>query len=547
MAISRFDRPTKQRIISQYVPQDMNMIARVLAAKQGRYDAAEAKFEAVQDQLTSLKALPGADADILAKSGAQMNELATAYTNKDIGDPRIAKELRGAAKKIYLDPAIRDTQTSLASFQQYQKDIQKLNTDGEYRDENDVFQDQLKAYSESGGAAVNGPLQYSGTIKGVSERETAEKFVDNMATIGRHQFVQLGKTIKKVGWEGMTMAQLGGIDEDGKLVGVVGQSIYQFGNTAAGQQSQRRFNKLQKRGVIPADARVEQYWAGILTSAGAERVGTKQTTGDASGMSEDGKFGDSNYGDPITSVMTVTPMQRTIKDIEFEKNEQGKYELLGSGSLGAWEAVTTGRVLEYITDNDDVTKEDKEKVVSLHVLANEVYGGDVKKAADRINDDRSPIGMKVSPTKMANRSKAFFNESAGNFMKYTIIGPDGVRMSGTEWGEKLDLMDDGIWNSSAKAKVQVDAIHNPASGYMVKGLHVSVKGVPYLVEEPLNDNDGAAKSAFIIAEVQASGVTQPIDGIIYYEDKTGTWPGGIGEINIYSKEGKEKIQEYDKR
>ena len=534
MAINRFDRPASQRIISQFVPKDMNMIARVLAAKQGRYDKEEAQFEALQDKLTSLSGVGQADLDILKGSGQKLDKLAQDFSNKDLSDPRIAKELRQQAKSIYNDPLIKNTQSTLAAVKQYQEDYQKLNMDGEYRPENDPFAEQLAQYQASGGA-INGPLSYTGIVKGVDERKTAEEFFDNVSTIGRSKFIQLGDSIKKVGWEGIT---------EGQIDGVVANSINEFGNTAAGQQAIRRFRMLQKQGQIRPDADPRKYLAGILTSAGSERIGTKSTSGDASQISASGNFGGGAFpggNGSITGVTTITP---TSKAIEKAKFEDGK--LLGSGSIKFTDVLTGKAGIGEWWNDESVTQEDKQELLPLFILKNEVNPGmSLEQNAEIINRERAPVAIPVSPTKQANISKSFFNAGAGNYMKYTVIDPSGNEISGRQFFEDQELIDDeGNWASDVKNKVQIDGIHNPNSGYFAKGLHMSTKGGTYLVKQPTTNEpaDIAAEKAFIMAEVKSSGVTPPINGVIYYYDESK--PGKISSININSQEGRERIKNY---
>ena len=530
MAINRFDRPASQRIISQFVPKDMNMIARVLASKQGRYDKEEAQFEALQDKLTSLSGVGQADLDILKGSGTKLDELANEYSNKDLSDPRIAKELRSKAKFIANDPLIRNTQSTLASVKQYQEDVQKLKLDGEYRPENDPFQKQLQQYQAEGGA-INGPLSYTGIVKGVDERATAETFVNNVSDTGRFKFAQLGDSIKKVGWEGITQ---------GQMDGVVASSINEFGNTAAGQQAIRRFRMLQENGQIAPDADPRKYLAGILTSAGAERVGTKRTSADVI-PGQGGAGGAGFFGGNGTLPNNVF-VSKASKAIESAKLEDGK--LIGSGNIGFTDVLTGKASVSEWWNDESVTQEDKQELLPLFVLKNE-GNMSAQDAAERINQNRAPVGVPVSGKTQKDLSTQYFNQAAGNYMKMTVYDQSGEIITGRQFMEDQDLIDDdGNWTNEAKNKVQIDAIHNPNSGYFAKGLHMTVKGNSYLVEMPTTgtQQDQQAKAQFIAAEVQATGVTQVIDGLIYYYDDKA--PNKVSAIDINSKEGRERIKQY---
>jgi len=66
MAKNRFNRPVNNQLISQFVPKDMNLIAKVLAGKQQRYDVEQNKIELLQDKLSSLTGVGEADLNIMS-------------------------------------------------------------------------------------------------------------------------------------------------------------------------------------------------------------------------------------------------------------------------------------------------------------------------------------------------------------------------------------------------------------------------------------------------------------------------------------------------
>lgn len=526
MAINRFNRPVNNQLISQFVPQDLNMIAKVIFSKQQRYDKEVDKNELLQDKLSSLTGVGQADLDIIKQSNIDLEAIAQEFSNKDLSDPRISKQLRSQSKAIFNDPLIRATQQSVQAVTSYKEALDKIKN---YRPENDPFAQQLQEYNQSGGAA-NGPLRFSRIEEGVDERKTAETFFDNMTTSGRTTWARVGDTIKKIGWEGIRQSQVDTI---------LSQSIDDFAGTAAGQQALRRFRDLKASGRISENASAGQYIAGILASAGNERVGEKRTGGAGAGFNPDGSGGFTSGGQEIVNNPFITKASKAIESAKFE---DGK--LLGSGKIKAWDVITgKASIGEWWTDTS-ITKEDKENLLPLFVLANET-NSTKEQAAESINQTRAPIAIGIQGTRQTDVSNAYFNKAAGNYLKMTVYTPEGDIISGREFFEREELIDsDGNWNTDVKNKVQIDGIHNPKSGYFAKGLHMTTRGGTYLVETPTTNTqaDQQAKATFIAAEVQATGVTQVIDGMIYYYDENA--PSKVSAININSPEGKRRIKAY---
>jgi len=526
MAINRFNRPVNNQLISQFVPQDLNMIAKVLASKQQRYDTEQAKAELIQDKLSSLTGVGEADIGIIKEQGQKMDALAQEFSNQDLSDTRIARQFRTQAKALFNDPMIRNTQMSVRAMAEYKDALTKIK---DYRPENDTFAQQVQQYKQSGGA-VNGPLSFSRIQEGVDERKTAETFFDNLTTSGRSTWTRVGDTVKKVGWEGIRQGQV-----DTQLA----QSIDDYAGTPAGQQALRRFRMLKANGQVSPEASAGQYIAGILASAGNERVGEKRIGGAGGGFTPDGFGGFSSDSNVQVNVPFVT---KSSKAVESAKLEDG--QLIGSGKSSWWDVIKGDVSFSEKWNDVSITQEDKENMLPLFVLTNEL---NLSKEAglNRINETRAPVKQSIQGKRQTDVSNAYFNKAAGNYLSMTVYTQEGEIISGREFFEREGLLDsEGNWDSDVKNKVQIDGIHKPESGYFAKGLHMSTKGGSYLVETPTTNNpeDIAAKKAFIAAEVQATGVTHVIDGMIYYYDENA--PNKISAIDVHSTEGKKRINAY---
>jgi hypothetical protein len=490
-------------------------MANVLANKQRRYDVESNKAEILQDQMSQLQGIGETDLGIIRAQGQKMNEIAQQYSNKDLADSRIAKEFRSQMKTIANDPLLRSTQTSLASVQKYQEDLQDLKSKGTYREENDPFAQQYRAYTQGEGAKA-GSLKYFGIIEGVEERPVAETFVDNVPESGFHKFIQMGKTIKKVGSEGITEAQMSG---------VVQNSIGAFANTSAGQQALRRLRLEQSRGMN-VNVRPEQYLASILASAAQERVGVTTVSGDLSGIIG---AGDGIGGREQTSVPYVTSQQKKLADAEFEFDATGSLEGSGTSSfVDYFTNVFTGKenkksFWDIMTDTT-MTTEEKEVSLPVYIKA-KINGVTEKQAYESLDVEIAPKWQGWKKTADKNLAEAQFSrKGAGYFSGRMVYNQDGEKVTGKELFESLGLTDsDGLFDPDVAATIGVNVLgpHILGTGVIADGIHVNIAGVNYIFEDP--DPSTEATEALFTSQAQATGVAQnPVDGQWYARDpKTG--------------------------
>lgn len=516
MAVNRFSKPVNNRIISQFVPQDMRMLAALVQDKQKRYDVASQRQELVQDQLSSLTGVGDADLGILKQSGDEMEKLAQEFSNRDLADPRIAKEFMTRSKGILGNPLVSATQQTVAATTKHREDQQKAMLAGTYREENDPFTAQLAQYNAQGGA-VNGALGYNGIIKGVNERDSMEKLFNNMPDSGHKSFKMIGDKIKEVGFTGIDHRRMFG--NDGKS-GMVGLQLVQHRESAAGQQQIRRYNMLQGRGQLPPEMSEDEYLLRQLIPVAAEQVGGKSVGGYAGGSASAAGFGGGTGSERINKGF-VSPMSRAIATADFDKENNP----LGSGSISLWDDVINGEasLSDYLFNNDDVTQEDKDKAAPLWVLSEEL---DItpKQAADMINVADNPTYIPYTKgVKQRDAGKDFFTAGAGSYLTATIHaqGEDGP-INGRTFMEDIELIDDdGNFNDDVKNQIVILGKHNPTSGFIENGLHFSYQGKVYIAEFPVasTNNDRQSKTDYINGELQRRGIAKFDENTYIYLDK----------------------------
>lgn len=538
MAVNRFSKPVNNRVISQFVPQDMRLLASLVQQKQQRYDVATERQEVIQDKLSTLSAVGASDLGILDEAGTAMDELSKEYAGKDLADPRIAKEFMSRSKRIFNNPLIRATQQTATAVAKHKEDQQKAMLAGTYREENDPFAQQLQAYEEAGGAK-GGALGYGGIMKGVDEDVEMSKLFNNMPKSGWKNYVMIGDKIKQVGWEGISNKRMFGDPNNPNSSGMVGTQFGAHWNSAAGQQQRRRFAMLQGRGQIPEGMTAEEYVLGHLTSKAQEFVGGISTGGGIGALAGGGGI----TGGTKASPKFVGPMAKRMADLDLSFDEEGNAE--GSGST-TWKQYFNGETdLSWweILTNDDMTEEEK-KAAEPIFIASKMYGLSNKEAALELDVTISP---KYTPYKKqadkALAQKEFEQNGSGHYSAMTVYSQDGNALgTGREIFEAAGLMDDGLYDTDKAKQVGVNVlgVHDPNTGLTPAGLHVVIGGETFIFAETTFSPE--EEKAAWNADLRSGGVNQADDGTYYVYNKNksqgqryGVWDIKNQEINYFDK------------
>ncbi len=503
MAVNRFSKPVNNRVISQFVPQDMRLLASLVQQRQQRYDVATQRQEVIQDQLSTLSGVGASDMAILGEAGTAMDEISKEYAGKDLSDPRIAKEFMSRSKGIINNPLIRATQQTAASVAKHKEDMQKMVMEGTYKDYNDPFSDQLEAYEAQGGAK-GGAIGYGGIIKGVDEDAEMSKLFNNMPKSGWKNYAMIGDKIKEVGWEGISQTRMFGDPNNPNSTGMVGSQFGAHWNSKAGEQQRRRFAQLERNGQIPEGMGVEEYVMGHLTSKAQEFVG---------GVTTGGGIGDlaaGSGGNLKNSAKFTLPMARKLADAGIDFNEEtGALE--GSGSTKFLDFFTgkTEMSLWEIATAKDLTDEEKEAAKPISIAA-KMWGVTPEEAFGRMDVTITPsFSGFTSMTKKNLAQKEFETKGAGHYSAMTVYRQDGTLAgTGQEIFDELGITEDGVYDPDAAKGIGVNVLgqHNPKSGGISNGIHVAIGGETFIFAETRSSRQDKIDSWS--ANLMAGGVNQ---------------------------------------
>lgn len=483
MAINRFNKPVNSQVISQFAPKDLNMIAKVLSTKQGRFDQEEAKNELLQDQFSQLSGLGDADNAFIKQKGQELDDIAKEFSGRDLSDHRIAKELRTRSKAIANDPMVMQTQRAVQAAQAHSAAVQEAKSKGNYRPENDPFLQQLQGYQ---GAQSGQSLQFSGIIKSEDERAAAEKYFDNIPKSGLHNLVQIGDSFKKVGWEGIGQS---------RLSEAVQNSVNSFSQSAAGQQALRRYNNLAQAGQLPLlrsgqEITPEQYITSILASAADERKGGISTqVGGAINPVTGQRQASTNVQNTLTSPGFTTPLQKKLKNSSLDFTDEGQLEGSGSSSFVGW--LSGDNSFSDIFSDNSLTDKEKNDAQEINIKS-QLYGVTPREASDSFDNRINPEFVKYNKSAEQTRdTNLLFKDGAGHFQGMNVYTQDGELTTGQQYFEDLGWLDDGVFDyeTAKKQGLVVMGRHNPDSGVVADGWHVSTPQGTVIFEEPTNDQN----------------------------------------------------------
>ena len=94
MAVGRYDIPARQEFINTYTPMPFNEMAGAIQYKQQQYEQGAATIDAQIRSIDQIQAIPdSADESYLNRAKKQLHQVALSYSNKDLSDPLIRRQL----------------------------------------------------------------------------------------------------------------------------------------------------------------------------------------------------------------------------------------------------------------------------------------------------------------------------------------------------------------------------------------------------------------------------------------------------------------------
>lgn len=238
--INRFYSPVQQQYVSQFIPENLQLMQNALNVKQNQYDTTQKQLDLYEDELLKQQALQGYDTEVLKSIRSDYDKFNADLLGKDLGDPKVAREVGKFIRDYKRDPRVTSLNEGLALKQKHDEIIEKLKTSGKYATENDLA--YIKAWENYINQTGEDRKFASEFLRGTElvapdapSRPELEKLVDNVKSNSIKYDKVRGEWIDKVSNEVVTRD---------RLEGIMLQNMQPFLNTQAGKQMQNRASEM---------------------------------------------------------------------------------------------------------------------------------------------------------------------------------------------------------------------------------------------------------------------------------------------------------------
>ena len=277
MAVTRFYRPQQQQYISQFVPENLQVMQNALDRTQARADKTQGMVDTFEDELLKIKANPGEDTERLKGISKGLSDYAMDISSRELSDPQVAREVYRKIKEMRGNEDLAKIQSGYATKQAYDKlkaSYEKDPKGFQYAVELDPMLKKWDNYFSQEGDNkklsadfITGADQFRA---GVDVNEQMRTSFKNMPDIGREYIRNLEEgDIQQFYKEGFT----------GKRFKDIEERIDPFFNTYKNMPGYDQHKKRTEMNYPTAtDEQVEKLMKMDFLTIGKEFVGTKQTT-----------------------------------------------------------------------------------------------------------------------------------------------------------------------------------------------------------------------------------------------------------------------------
>lgn len=255
MPISRFDQPAQSNALNTFVetysPIPFNEMMQVGTMKQQQYEQAQNSLMKTYEDTYNLKYIPGSKDEQYIKGHVipATKEVFDKYSNEDLSDPVVRRQLRMDLSSKVDKSKVKDIQDSWMGWAQNEQVKQKLNEEGKYADYLD---------KDAGGydTSVHGVWNFHTPAK-LDYRKQAEEYFNNLEP---DSYLNTnGEIIRYI--------------NPSKVSRTVSGAVQHFKETNEGRQKLREYESTL--GVKLSDEESEQVLSQYLNEVGKERLTTQ--------------------------------------------------------------------------------------------------------------------------------------------------------------------------------------------------------------------------------------------------------------------------------
>jgi hypothetical protein len=281
MAVNRYDKNIKQQYVSQFIPENLQLMQQSLLNSQAASDKAQKELDLYEDELLKEKALPMYDTDELKNIRKEYDDFALQMGNRDLSDSKNQREIANFIRRQKSDPRLGKIRQGLATRKAYE-DLKSKYSEKEFQYvvANDpmlkAYDDYLKQSGDNKKFAIDFISGKDQFPVGVDTYKNRERFYDHIPTSGWESIASVGEgeleTFYKHGQKGVFK---------NKILQTAATEFDDYYASPGGQQEMRELT------YNYPDATQEQKIKALrkdFINTGLKRVGVVSTTGKAGAL-----------------------------------------------------------------------------------------------------------------------------------------------------------------------------------------------------------------------------------------------------------------------
>lgn len=124
--INRFYQPVQQQYVSQFIPENLQLMQNALNVKQNQYDQTQGKLDLYEDELLKQQALSGTDKDVHLKGlRSDFEKQTEEFLSKDLSDPNVARDVGKFLRTFKNDPRVAKLNEGIALKKKHDELVEK--------------------------------------------------------------------------------------------------------------------------------------------------------------------------------------------------------------------------------------------------------------------------------------------------------------------------------------------------------------------------------------------------------------------------------------
>lgn len=281
MAISRYYGPKPQEYVSQFIPENLQLMQNAINMKQSQYDQNKEKLDLYEDMLLKQEALPKYDTEVLKGIRSEFDKYNEELLGKDLADPAVARDVSRFVRNFQRDERLQKINQGLEVRKKYEELKNKYSQhEFQYAIENDPMLRAYDNYLKQEGPDKKFAIDYIQGLDtfevGVDTYKNKSRYFDNISEEGRQYLQSIGEgdlqTFYKNGWTGRTAERIKEIADS---------EFNDYLRSPGGKQVARLF--LLDNPNMSREELTNELFTDFLAT-GMKRAGIKTTTGRAGAL-----------------------------------------------------------------------------------------------------------------------------------------------------------------------------------------------------------------------------------------------------------------------